>query len=295
MLYLGIDGGGTKTLFRLCDEKLNLIKEIKLSTCHFGQVGFDGLERILLEGITTVLAGLEEDVIISYGLAGYGQVLDIRTKIEQVVKRVSAHHKYYLHNDSQIAALGALNGQKGIVMIAGTGSIAIAYDKVNWYRRGGWGYLIDDAGSGYDIGKKGLRLFARMSENLIPRDAFYNLMMDHFKLDNDTDLIKVMFDSNSEIRTKTASIASIVAQGAYANSKGCLKIYEEIAFEHAILINSLKELFNEDIIISYIGGVFNAGAILLENYQKLQINLVAPQHDSCNGAILLAQNLENAD
>lgn len=291
MNYIGIDGGGTKTLFRLSNSNLNTIKEIELGTSHFGQVGYDRMKKILQQGIAELLKDSHEETVLSFGLAGYGEVAQIRTRIEEVIKVVSKGHKYILHNDSQIAAFGALGGKEGIVMIAGTGSIAVAHQDGNWHRRGGYGYLIDDGGSAYDIGKRALRTFARMAENLIEKDPLFDVIMENFSISRAPDLIGIMFDQVQTIRTETAKLAGLVYQASEAGSKQADQIFEDVAKEHAIYINSLMKLFDKTPPISYIGGVYQAGDKILEPLKQQGIVMQTPIYDSCTGAVLLGKQI----
>lgn len=291
MNYIGIDGGGTKTLFRLTDADLNTVREIELGTSHFGQIGYDKMKEVLQQGITELLNYADDQTIISYGLAGYGEVLEIRTKIEQVVQSVSKNHKYILHNDSQIAAFGALGGSDGIVMIAGTGSIAVAYKSGQWHRRGGFGYLIDDGGSAYDIGKKALKVFARMSENLILKDSLFDLIIANFAISKASDLIRIMFDQVETIRTETAKLAGVVYQASIAGSSAASQILREAATEHSVYIKSLLKLFEERPTISYIGGVYRAGDKILKPLEEQGIYMQDPIYDPCTGAVLLGKKV----
>lgn len=291
MNYLGIDGGGTKTLFRLTDKDLNTIKEIELGTSHFGQVGYDRMKEILQQGITELLKYSHSETILSFGLAGYGEVAEIRTQIESVIKEVSIEHKYVLHNDSQIAAFGALGGKEGIVMIAGTGSIAVAYKDGKWHRKGGFGYLIDDGGSAYDIGKKALRIFARMSEGLLEKDPLFDLIMKHYALSKPMDLIRVMFEQVQTIRTETAKLAGLVYQASIAGSLQADTLLQEAALEHALYIKALMKLFDGQVPISYIGGLYRAGDKILKPLEQQEIIMQNPVYDSCTGAVLLGKKV----
>ncbi|MFT4105414.1 MAG: BadF/BadG/BcrA/BcrD ATPase family protein [Lacrimispora sp.] len=289
MNYIGIDGGGTKTLFRLSDENLNTIKEIELGTSHFGQVGYGRMKEILQQGINGLLNYSSNETVLSFGLAGYGEVAEIRRNIEEVIKDVAAEHKYVLHNDSQIAAFGALGGKEGIVMIAGTGSIAVAYKNGKWYRRGGFGYLIDDGGSAYDIGKKALKMYARMSEDMMEKDVLFDLITAHYSLSEPADLIRVMFDHVQTVRTKTAELAGLVYEASLAGSQTAERLFREAALEHSVYIKSLKELFDREVPISYIGGVYRAGDKILKPLESQGILMQHPVYDSCAGAVLLGK------
>ena len=55
MYYLGIDGGGTKTAFVLINNKGNILAEIEKGTCHHMQVGLEGFERVIKEGLKDIL------------------------------------------------------------------------------------------------------------------------------------------------------------------------------------------------------------------------------------------------
>jgi N-acetylglucosamine kinase-like BadF-type ATPase len=61
-------------------------------------------------------------------------------------------------SDAQIAHLGALGGSSGVLILAGTGSIAIGRDpRGRWTRAGGFGPLLGDEGSGFWLGRAWLR------------------------------------------------------------------------------------------------------------------------------------------
>lgn len=60
--------------------------------------------------------------------------------------------------DAQAAALGALGGQPGVLVLSGTGSIVVGHDgRGRWERAGGFGPLLGDEGSGFWLGREWLR------------------------------------------------------------------------------------------------------------------------------------------
>src|SRR5262245_51034548 len=60
--------------------------------------------------------------------------------------------------DAQAAALGALDGRPGVLVLSGTGSIVIGHDGGNrWARAGGFGPLLGDEGSGFWLGREWVR------------------------------------------------------------------------------------------------------------------------------------------
>ena len=64
-------------------------------------------------------------------------------------------------NDAVTAHLGALGGEPGAVIVAGTGAIALAAAPEGWARADGWGTMLGDDGGGYWIGRRALALALR--------------------------------------------------------------------------------------------------------------------------------------
>jgi N-acetylglucosamine kinase-like BadF-type ATPase len=157
---LGIDGGGTRTTAWLADENLRILARVSGGPSNPVKVGVAAARRELSRVYRKVLREgrirPEEFDAVCAGLAGadgepiHGQILDwMRRKIP-----ARAH---ILTTDAAIALQAALDGSEGIIVIAGTGSISFARDANGQVLRvGGWGSLFDDAGSGYDIGRKAI-------------------------------------------------------------------------------------------------------------------------------------------
>ena len=64
-------------------------------------------------------------------------------------------------NDAVTAHLGALGGEPGAVIVAGTGAIALAASPAGWARADGWGPMLGDDGGGYWIGRRALAMALR--------------------------------------------------------------------------------------------------------------------------------------
>ena len=127
MYYLGIDGGGTKTKFSLCDEKGVLKTSIEETTCHYLQVGFDGVTKIINQGLDNVCKanGIKrEDIAYAFaGMPGYGDAQRDMAPIKEAVKKAMQTIPFSIGNDGENALAGALCCKDGINIVAGTGSI----------------------------------------------------------------------------------------------------------------------------------------------------------------------------
>lgn len=300
MYTIGVDGGGTKTKFVLLDEKTQMIESVELGTCHFMQVGFEGLEKIIAEGLEILLgkAQLGDKDIGRVGLdiAGYGRVKEIATNIEKAMAKACKAYEYYLFNDVEIAHAGALNNQDGIVVIAGTGSIAFGKSNGKTQRTGGWGFQMGDEGSAYWIGKKSLELYGKQADGRLPKSALYYQFMDKYQLTNAYDMIRVVGQDLKGERGAIAQLAKLCHQAALDKDEAALKIFDEAGYELAQMINALVPLFEKEVVkASYIGGVFKSGPIITEAVQRHllpQIQWQAPLFEAEIGAALLAKERE---
>lgn len=294
MYYIGVDGGGTKTLFSLYDENGTLLKSHTEGTCHYAQVGYDGLTRVIKNGVNTLLEGMgAKDVKIGLGLAGYGREILVRQNMEKAIAE-AVEYPYILKNDAQIALMGALDGQDGILVIAGTGSIAMSQYQGKSLRCGGWGYAIGDEGSAYWIAKKVLLEFSKQSDGRKPKSALYDIVKEELQLDQDADIITYVLKTLENKREKIASLATLCAKGASLNDKACLDIYKEAATEIASMINVLANQMGDKVLVSYTGGVWKGKCYMQATLDELlsdHVTIIDPLHGPDYGAYLYAKTI----
>ena len=268
MQYIGIDGGGTKTKFTLFDEDMKEIDSYKMPSCHFAQVGYQRMEEMLKEGIHTLATRYHlKSYGIGFGLAGYGQEKEIRERMESIIERVSDGHPYLLINDVESALAGALALQDGIMIIAGTGSIAFGVHGKERFRCGGWGYQIGDEGSAWWLGKRALETFGKQADGRYDKSVFYEIMMKHANLSKDYDMISYVRDVCGNKRDKIAQMALLLYEAACQKDSYAISIYEEAASELSMLVETIrKRLFpnTDHVPVSYVGGVFQAGKYIIE-------------------------------
>src|SRR5690606_35162334 len=103
-------------------------------------------------------AGLEGPArALCAGLAGVGNATE-REIVEAAFRRARVADVVAVVSDGEIALHGALRGGPGILVIAGTGSVAYGRGEDGRVERcGGWGMVVGDEGSGYQTGRAGLR------------------------------------------------------------------------------------------------------------------------------------------
>lgn len=292
MLYIGIDGGGTKTKMALFDDAGRKLKEIIKPSVHVLTQPREICIQILKDGVMGLDANFQAKVIA--GLAGYGEQKEVRNKIATICKEAFGNREFSLYSDVRIAITGALGGGDGIVVVAGTGSIALSSKNNHITRCGGWGYQLGDEGSAYWIAKKMLNVFCQEVDGRLEKTILYDLIKRECHLVNDYDIITFMNNLNHD-RTKIAALAYINGLAAKEKDPNALKIYKQAAEEIYKLINLLSKNFKSPINVSYIGGVFqHAGSFIIPHLQDQlgnRFNLIPPIHTPEYGAYILAKKL----
>ncbi len=293
--YIGIDGGGTKTAFVCYDEANNLVASCVRPSCHILQVDDEKAVSILRSGIEELLdlAKIKGEAYICAGLAGYGKNISLRQRIENNAHCAFKGHPYILRNDGEIALAGALDGDDGILVIAGTGSIAIASKGDIAYRCGGWGYMIGDEGSAYWIAKKLLSAYTRQCDNRQPKSLLYAYLYEKWQFHDDYDVIPFVADKLQNKRDAIAGLAVCAYELAMMNDPEALHIYEEAALALAQLVNALAINFPGKVKASYAGGVWHAKDILMPMIKKHlveNIEFIDPHRLPVDGASLLAKH-----
>lgn len=297
MYFLGVDGGGTKTCFSLIDEKGNLLTRVIKGTCHPAQIGFKNLEKLLNEGLDEIVESLDiskADIDYSYlGLAGFGIVKEIADGIDVVVSKVFKGMKYTLNNDVRVAIAGALACEDGINIVAGTGSIVLALKDEEVKRCGGWGYSVGDEGSAYWIGKKALAIFSKESDGRLVKSHLYHIFKEKLNLDKDYEIISFVNDKIKRDRGEIAKLAALCSEAAKLGDMAAINIFKEAAYEISEMIKVLlKNYHGNEVKVSYTGGVFKSGDLILkplrENLSETKANIIEPQFTPDLGACLLA-------
>ena len=282
--YIGIDGGGTKTKFDLFDSDKNSIASITTPTIHPAQASFKEVVSVLTDAKEKLLANINDSdyvLKVGAGLGGYGINADYRKKLEDEFSTVFDEFKIY--SDAYAAMLGALAGEDGILMIAGTGSIALAKVGDETFRCGGFGYRYGDEGSAYSIGKALISRVLKEADGRSDKSIISDLVADYF------DGIGINIIATSDFsRDKIAGLAA-AASKYIENSESVRDIFLAAAKEISLHIKAIGKNFESGkrIRLSYIGGVFKSEYII-ECIKEMNqgIELVAPIYPPEKGSIL---------
>ena len=159
-LLLGIDGGGTKTDAVLCDGEGRVISRFVGGASGFTGIPREEAEAHLTETLDAVLqeaGGLSAPLQgVFAGIAGCG-LAAIQERYQAFLERTLPGARRVRAGSDAINALSAGVGTgAGIIAIAGTGACIFCRENGRMARVSGWGYLLGDEGSGFDLGRRAI-------------------------------------------------------------------------------------------------------------------------------------------
>ncbi|MFC4313245.1 N-acetylglucosamine kinase [Steroidobacter flavus] len=264
-MFLGVDGGGTKTAYALIDASGRIrARHVGPSVSHLAE-GFARATELLIGGIAATLekaASAPAKLTYAFvGLPAYGEDSATTATMDAMPASLLDVSRYRCGNDTVCSWAGSLGCEDGISVIAGTGSIAYGQYAGRDARAGGWGELIGDEGSAYWIAREGLNLFSRMSDGRTTRGPLYELVRARFELTIDLDLCSRIYGESGSVRSVFAQFAILVHEAAQAGDAQARAIFDRGAKELvecvAAVRRSLAVPDGEVIPVSHSGGVFN--------------------------------------
>jgi N-acetylglucosamine kinase-like BadF-type ATPase len=273
--YLGVDGGGSKTRFLLLDETGTVLASHTEGPAYHVEIGADALRAMLARGIKTTLrqGGVAESQLTFafLGLPAYGEDQAAVPLLDAAPSGALPAGRYRVGNDMVCGWAGALAGEDGINIVAGTGSIAYGEYQGRSARAGGWGELFSDEGSAYWLAREGLRLFSRMSDGRAPRGPLYEQVRRHFGLRDDLELCGALYGKSAAQRSQFAQLSKLVAEAASAGDERAAALFRTAARELAEIVDAVRAQLRVppalELAVSYSGGLFQLRDLLLTPLQ----------------------------
>lgn len=299
MLFLGIDGGGTKTAFIVCDQNGKILGKSKKSSTVYHECGADGLRKIILEGTSEALSAVSDGINnlagVCFGVACWGESDIDDDMSKKVICETFGKTPVLICNDSEVGWAGSLGLESGINVVAGTGSIAFGRDRRgNTFRSGGWSEFIGDEGSGHWLGIKLLQLFCMESDGRLPKGILYHIVKEKLQIKNDFEIIKIVHRDFLPERDKTASLQMLLYETAVSGDEAAVQVFSQAAKELAALVITVKKGLNltGSVPVSYSGSIFKAGGLIMDSFNQIMhqndCELRKPLMEPWKGALLLA-------
>lgn len=234
-VFIGIDGGGTRARALVADESGRELAR---------RVGGAGIVRAedpaaaaatLAELARTVLAEAHAgaaDAVLCCALAGAGRETERdAVRIALTLAHAAAH--IIIVGDAEALMTDAFGSEPGVLLVAGTGSIAWARaGDGTQLRVGGWGLHLGDEGSGYAIGAATLRAIARATDGRAPPTALAVAVLQQLRLTGPADLIGW---AARAAKADVASLAPCALRSAEAGDSAATQVRDDAVRELVLL------------------------------------------------------------
>jgi N-acetylglucosamine kinase-like BadF-type ATPase len=295
--FLGVDGGQSSTTAVIGDETGRIVgigrggPSNHVGTAE-GRAKFVGaIQSSLREacGAGGLDAGSIRFTSACLGLSGGP------ADKEFILREILGSDRTLVTDDAQIALTGATAGEPGVVVIAGTGSIAYGRNSVGGTARaGGWGYLFGDEGGAFWIARQAMRAALRWEEGWGVPTSLRARLLDSARTRNINDLLHRCYTAEFP-RPRVASLSIMVNQAAEIGDPVAVEILQDAARELALLAMAVRgQLFEaeEATLVAYSGGVFGS-RILLAGFRawmasEVGVRVTAPVYGPPIGALLEA-------
>jgi N-acetylglucosamine kinase-like BadF-type ATPase len=298
--FLGVDGGQSSTTALIGDERGHIVGWANAGPCNhvaaaeararFLQVMGDCIRQ------AAARAGLDlrHSHLPRFRAACLGMSGGPEDKSALLHELIAADELIVAH-DGRIALTGAMGGGPGMIVIAGTGSIAFGESAAGeTARAGGWGYIYGDEGGGFDIARQAVRAVLRDHEGWGAHTALTPALLEATETSDAHELVHRLYTPDWP-RARVATLARVVDGIAEAGDPLAIDIMNGAAQHLALLSAAIRrQLFREGepSRLAWIGGVFGS-SVLLDRFRMLvglegTVTAGPPEHAPAAGALILA-------
>jgi len=275
VVVAGVDGGATSTTCVLLDATGHILGVGRGGPVDhlYRASGHAQTRRALREAFSSARGGASgHGVAIRAVVAGLtGLEPDSRESgtAVRIIREITRAPLVLATWDAAIAFAGASAGRAGVAVIAGTGSVAYGRNaKGQAARAGGYGYLIDDAGGGFSLGRAALRAVLASADGRGPATALRPLVA--ARLGGWPQIRRRVYGEGGG-RALLASLVPLVERAALRGDDVARNILREAGHELGelvVAVASRLEMLHEAFSVFPVGGVFETGRLLLDPLRR---------------------------
>ncbi len=281
-IYLGVDGGGTKTHAVLFDEQRNIIGEGFAGASNPLRVGLEPAVDNIFQALTAASEAADKsrgDIVAAvFGLAGVRRV-DLRQRVRERLAQKLGIKTVEVVTDAEIALFGTTLGKAGVAVIAGTGSICLGRNEAGETAiAGGWGPLAGDEGGGASIARRGLQAIAKASDGRGKLTKLSEAGTIYFRAATPENLLTAIYSPQMD-NAKIAGFAKNVVETAQMGDAVALEILDEAGRELGTAVNAVLTKLNlsrRKIPVGTVGSIFRAGELLTDSLLET-VHKIAPK------------------
>jgi glucosamine kinase len=298
--YLGIDGGQSSTTALIADEDGRIVGYGRGGPCNHvaaaegRQKFFRAVGECLSQAFAQASLDSKTTVFASACLGFSGGAEDKDAYARELIRS----KKYKITHDAETALSGATVGEPGIVIIAGTGSMAFGRNAAGQTSRaGGWGYIFGDEGGAFDLTRRALRAALRQEENWGPATRLFAMLL---KMSGATSANTLLHRFYADLdRPAIAALSVLVTQAAVDGDAVASSILQEAASHLVWYVEGVyRHLFpnGESVPIVYIGGTFRSDPLrsffASEIQKRIGCEVGPPLFSPAAGALLEALRID---
>lgn len=278
---VGIDGGGTKTHAVILDADYSVLAEGLAGPSNPLRVGIANAAAAIREAIDQAceIARLRRTDLIAaeIGLAG-ARRKELNARMREALLGMGIP-EIVVVGDADIALYGATEGEPGLIIIAGTGSICCGINaRGKTICAGGWGPIAGDEGAGAWIARRALRAIAHAVDGRGPSTLLTNLACTYFHVSEPNDLSTAIY-APTITNERIAGFGKHVVEAAKAKDQAAREIVteggRELGSAAVAVIRNLK-MEREAFQVAYVGGIFKSAGELMLTQIREEIRRVAP-------------------
>ena len=301
-LIVGVDAGGTKTRVVVATAGGRHLAEVVGAGAAMSPGEAEGSADIIEPLVREAVAATQrEDLairVLCVGAAGVGREPE-RAALQDALARRAIADEVIVETDATIALADAFGEDAGVILIAGTGSIAFGRNGAGTYARcGGWGPTFGDEGSGAWIGRRALGIVAAAHDGREPETALTGAILTAAQVNEVEQLIPWAIAAD---RDALAALAPSVMGAALQDDSRANTLIDTAVEELVLHIRALgRRLFMDERAafgVALTGGLLNRGSLVrkrLERRLKTAVpgaTIRAGQVDPARGALQLARRL----
>ena len=304
-LLLAVDGGGTRTQALVADGEGTVLGRGLGPGSNLHNMEFERSCRALTIAIDSALAdalgpgsdgaGRWREVPLAaacFGLSG----VDAPSDAEQVaawVRDQGIAPRFSVVNDGELVLAAGTPEGWGVAVVSGTGSVCLARSPAGEsVRVGGWGPLLGDEGSGYDIGLRALRLATQAADGRSGAVLLLAAVLRHLGLGDPTALIREVHAPRIT-PADVASLATVVSELAGQGDADAAAVITAAGAELARHVETARRRLHLTRPPLALGGGALRGALRAALLSALDgtVGVVTPVADPPLGGVVLARRL----
>ena len=259
-VVLGIDGGATHSWAAAVDARGRLVGKARAGGLNFFGSGLTEARRNLKQLISPLTAEIAPGGEFSSIVIGCAALFEEATPAEKeaLCKDIVPVDRTRVVGDSVTAYGGATLGQPGLLIISGTGSIVLARNEAQRFRRvGGWGHILGDAGSAYWIALEAVKAALASAEGTGPATGMGPVICRWFQVKELAEIIPIVH-SPTFTKERFAALAQHLDQRAEPGEPGyqaiCLRAGRELAAQGVAAVQAAG-LESRPVPVYLVGGV----------------------------------------